>query len=87
MDLIAGLVSRPPDMGGLGQTPALSPAPRGDQELLPRGAVTILGRGQGHHTHGPPVTPGHVAELNLAQTGNLGVTRTRAGLTRDPGAT
>lgn len=87
MDLVAGVVSRPPDMGGLGQTPALAPAPRGDQELLPRGAVTILHSGQGHHTHGPPVTPGHVTELNLAQPGGLGVTRTRAGLTRDPGVT
>lgn len=87
MDLVAGLVPRPPDMGGLGQTPALAPPPGGDQELLPRGAVTLLGRGQGHHTHGPPVTPGHVAELHLAEPGDLGVTRTRAGLARDPRVT
>ena len=87
MDLVAGLVSWPPHMGGLGQTPALAPASRADQQLLPRGAESLLGRGQGHHALGPPATPGHVAELHLAQGGDLGVTGTRAGDTADPGVT
>ena len=87
VDLVARVVTWPPDMGGLGQTPALSPAWWADQQLLPRGAVTLLGRGQTDHTHGPAVTPRHIAELHLTQPGHLGVTRTRAGLTRDPGVT
>ena len=45
------------------------------------------GRGQGHHALGPPVTPGHIAELHLAKPGGLGVTGTRAGHTADPGVT
>ena len=74
-------------MGGLRQTPALAPACRADQQLLPRVTVSLLGRSQGHHALGPPVTPGHIKELHLAQPGRLGVTGTRAGNTGDLGVT
>ena len=76
-------------MGGLGETAALPPPCWRHQELLPRGAVSLLGRRQSHNTHGTSVTASScgVEELYLAQPGGRGVAGARAGRTRDPALT
>ena len=89
MDLVAGAIPRPPHMGGLGETAALPPPCWRHQELLPRGAASLLGRRQSHNTHGTSVTASscRVEELYLAQPGGRGVAGARAGRTRDPALT